>query len=128
MRLVACVILATALGACGISGPQLAGYDGLQIKVVRYYDNHASEKGGQCLRPEMGAITNEAVVEDTKERLVVRLRYSWQDNTYERRRPGVMFRTCEGFDERDFTIAKNDGRLEVVAMTGPTRQKHNFGG
>jgi hypothetical protein len=32
---------------------------------------------------------------------------------------GGIFRECEGFASRTFTIAKADGELRVVGMDGP---------
>jgi len=127
MRLVALLSISLLLAGCNLPGPSLAGYEGLQLQVTRYYETHASEKGGTCLMPRLRAITQSEVLQDTDEQLVLRVRYSWYDDTFERQRPGIAFRTCDGFAERVFTIDKSSG-LQVVEMTGPRREQRNFGG
>src|SRR5690349_21385330 len=47
MRWIVVVPLA-ALAACSWQGPPLAGYPGLQWKVVSYYDNRAMERNAAC--------------------------------------------------------------------------------
>lgn len=127
MRLGAFLSVLALLVGCNIPGPSLAGYEGLQVPVQRYYETYATEKGGTCRRPQMWSITQSEVLEDTDEQLVLRIRYSWRDDAFERQRPGVVFRTCDGFAERVFTIDKTTG-LQVVDMTGERREQRDFSG
>ncbi len=121
--------LALLLGACALAAPPLAGYDGLGFRIRSYYADHAVEENGTCRAPEMRAITDVQVLEDTDERLVLRLRYYFQDDAYGvYEDPEVPIRRlrCRGFGTRDFVVAKRDG-LVVVGMSGPTRIDRNFG-
>jgi hypothetical protein len=120
--------LAAALAACGYKGPPLAGYEGLQFKVVSFYEARAFEKGATCTRPRMTPV-RATVVEETPEHVVMNVRYHFRDEhrgdglfPLGRRRGGVLGR-CSDWSERTFTLAKNaQGGVDVVAMSGPQRR------
>ena len=111
-----------ALAACGYQGPAVAGYPGLQLKILNFYDGRGWEQGANCILPQMGAITVQRVVEDTPTRLVLDLRYWYQSDDFGDR--DVFFRPfrCQGWNQRTFVINKSPGgRLDVVGMSGPQR-------
>ncbi len=118
-------LAAWAVAACDYQGPALAGYPGLQLRVVDYYDGHGWERGANCILPQMGAITVVRVVEDTEKRLVLDLRYWYQTNDvndFNDRGPFLRPFRCQGWNERTFIIDKSPGgRLDVVGMSGPQR-------
>lgn len=109
----AAILMAAALVAC-IGGPsaQLAGEPGLFTEVKRYYDQHGLEHAGRCRTPELGGVLRTTVLERSADGLVMRLRYTFNDAN-ER-----LTNECRGVGERDFTVARRDGGLEVVEMTG----------
>lgn len=110
---------ALILASCNVPGPSLAGYEGLQTKVMWYYRLHAVEENGICRAPEMRAITATRVVEDTDEQTVLELRYRYLDTTFRDPDRPALIGNCDGFNTRQFTIAKTDGHLEVKDMSGP---------
>jgi hypothetical protein len=97
--------------------------------VSSYYEDHASEDYARCNRPYFDAITRIDVLEDTPERLVIDLRYKYQDRLRDDenshvRRPGDIERSrkvCWGFESRQFTLEKAGDGIQVVEMTGPVR-------
>lgn len=120
------------LAACSLEGPPLAGHEGLTWQVQRYYLEHASEQRGMCPRPAIRTVTRSEVIEETEERLVLRLRYSWEDEGQrDISNPWFPLRAgeCLGFATRDFTFAKlTGGGLEVIDMSGERRNvTQNFG-
>jgi len=121
--------LGAALAACGYEGPPLAGYEGLQFKVVSFYEARAFEKNATCTRPRMTPV-RATVIEETPERVVMNVRYHFRDKgrddgdffPFGRRGGGVLGR-CNDWSERTFTLAKNtQGGVDVVAMSGPQRR------
>lgn len=123
--LVAALLLAA--GAACTRNPELATYRGVEFEIESFYERWAWERNATCLRPEM-AIARIRTLEDTPEKLVLAVRYFWEDRAFGRddemfpRRSGASW--CSGFDERIFTLAKHgDGRVSVVAMTGPQRER-----
>ena len=125
------LLLLLALGACSMQGPPLAGYEGLQYKVVSYYEANALEKNAACPRPRMTPV-RATVVEETPERVVMNVRYRWWDEGQNDNHGNFPFGGtgtgtggyCNDWNERTFTLAKNTaGGLDVVSMTGPQRQR-----
>lgn len=121
------VPLSIGLGGCAERNPALAGYRGLAFEIESFYEAYAWERNATCLRPEM-AIARIDTLEDTPEKLVVKVRYHWEDKSFGRdqemfpRRGGGSW--CSDWGERIFTLAKRpDGRVSVVAMTGPQRER-----
>lgn len=111
---------------CGLAGCTSAGLSvdsRLQHEIIRYYAHHATEQNALCLAPEIRGITRMEVLEETPDRLVVRVRYNWVDEIYGEEDVdglGVTLQRCNGFAERVFTIDRRDG-VRVVDMTGPKR-------
>jgi hypothetical protein len=129
---VALLMGALLLGACSMEGPSVAGVPGLQWQLQRFYLDKATEEGGMCTAPAIRSITQSTVLEETEEQVVMRIRYFWRDEQmrqdYELL-PLTGAISCQGFAERDFTLARmTDGSLQVVGMTGEMRNvQQNFG-
>ena len=127
----------SAIGLLALAGcagmNSLAGRDGLVVPVRNYYADHATEEGGICPTPIIRSITSTEVLEETDERLVLRLRYAYQDrsNTIEVDALGfIMPQGCTGFATRTFTISvgPEGGPAEVLDMSGERRNiTKNFG-
>ena len=110
--------------ACSIDPAQnpaweLAGHPGLLYDIQLYYQRNALEENGRCTRPLLQGVTRSEVLAEDDEQLVVALTYRYRDSLRDERRLGGMFRECQGFATRTFTIAKADGELSVVGMDGP---------
>ena len=116
------------LASCGVKGPGVAGYPGLQFPVQSYYDAHATEQNWTCNQPRMQAITGAQVVDETPGRVVMNIRYYWYDEQNTIEEDNVPFampalQRCNGWSERTFTFVKRtDGSLAVESMTGPQRR------
>lgn len=128
MRLFSFLALLAVFGAaaCAPRDAALSTYRGLEFAIESHYETYAWERNATCLRPEI-SIARIETLEDTPEKLVVKVRYFWEDRTFGRddemfpKRGGGSW--CSGFDERIFTLAKRpDGRVTVTAMTGPQRE------
>ena len=124
------LLLATALAGCGYQGPPLAGYEGLQFKVISFYEARAFEKDATCTRPRMTPV-RATVVEETPERVIMNVRYHFRDegqidfddDDFPPFGGGGVLGRCDDWAERTFTLVKNTGGgLDVVAMTGPQRR------
>ena len=116
-----CLILAAVLlAACAPRMPatSFAEPSAVERTVMRYYERHASEENRTCLSPYIDGLTQVSVVEDTRERLVVDVRYLYRDRFKDDRGNG-MGRECSGYAGRRFTLAKTDAGIAVVEMTGP---------
>lgn len=114
--------------ACSIDPAQnpaweLAGHPGLLYDIQLYYQRNALEENGRCTRPLFQGVTRSEVLAEDDEQLVVALTYRYRDSLRDERRLGGMFRECQGFATRTFTIAKADGELSVVGMDGPQRRR-----
>ena len=128
---VASVVLLTglALAGCGYEGPAVAGYPGLQNRIMWYYGNNALEQNATCTQPRMRSITSAQIIDENPEAVVMRIRYYWLDEgqlDYDNNgfvpMPGIPFQRCNGFAERTFTFVKmTDGSLQVRSMSGPQR-------
>jgi hypothetical protein len=97
--------------------PQLDG------TIERYYEAHASERGGQCLAPYIDGVTGTQVVEDDPQRLVVDVRYLYRDR-YKDNEAGIEgngLTGCVGYGARRFVLARSDDTLTVEQMSGPRR-------
>ena len=117
------VLAATAaLSGCAWQGPSLAGHEGLQWQVISYYGARALEEGAMCPQPQITAVTRARVLEETPERVVMRLDYHYRDETMDVQAGDATVYGCDGFGERDFTFARSTASgLDVLAMTGPQR-------
>jgi hypothetical protein len=126
------LLAALLLGACTMQGPAVAGIPGLQWQLQRFYLDKSTEKGGMCTAPAIRSITQSTVLEETEEQMVLRVRYFWRDEQMRQDfelLPLTGAISCQGFAERDFTLARmTDDTFEVVAMTGEMRNvRQNFG-
>ncbi len=139
------LLLLGFLAACAgkYSGAwDLAGYPGLLFDVKRYYQANAIEEFGRCRNPLLEGVTAATVLEDTPERLAIRVRYlyrdlfqDWDEDCDDR--DGIFGRmcrtarvgnpTCRGFNERTFVVDKRGEELEIVAMTGERGGRASFG-
>jgi hypothetical protein len=106
------------------SGPVAGGEPSeLDGAIKRYYEAHASERGGQCLAPYIDGFTRTQVVEDGPERLVVDVRYLYRDR-YKDNESGVdgnAMTGCINYGTRRFVLARSDDALTVEQMSGPRR-------
>jgi len=126
------LLAALLLAACTMQGPPVAGIPGLQWQLQRFYLDKATEEGGMCTSPAIRSITQATVLEETEDEMVLRVRYFWRDEQMRQDfelLPLTGSISCQGFAERDFTLARmSDGTFEVVAMTGEKRNvQQNFG-
>lgn len=119
--------------ATGIFSGELAGYDGLATKIRFHYADNALEENGSCRRPTITAITQTEVIEDTREQIVLAIRYRYDDDRFEPDSEddgffgrSLLFFRCQGFANRTFTVDKTPDGLVVVEMTGATRQDRDF--
>jgi hypothetical protein len=115
-------LLACAFDPAQSSAWELAGHPGLLYDVSRYYQRNALEENGRCTAPLFEGVTRSEVLAEDDERLVIGLTYRYRDSIRDERRAG-MFRECEGFASRTFTIAKADGELNVAGMDGPQKRR-----
>jgi hypothetical protein len=119
----AMLLTAAALASCSGQGSSLAGYPGLQQQVISYYNGRAMERSASCPTPEMRAVTSARVVEDTPQRVVMDIRYSWVDWNQAADVGGANVTTCNDWGERTFTFARTGtGTLGVVGMTGEQKR------
>jgi hypothetical protein len=110
-------LVGLGLVACAsCAGGELAGQPGLETALRSHYDARALERNGLCASPDLGVVTASRVEEQTQERLVVRVSYSYRDP--DARLPAQ----CRGFGTRLFTVAKGAGGFEVLEMTGPRHE------
>ncbi|MDF1586723.1 hypothetical protein [Marinimicrococcus flavescens] len=128
MRPTQAILLASllAVASCGWKGPELAGEPGLQYRIESFYRDRAWERNATCLQPRMD-ITSVQILEDTPERMVLDVRYYWQDNVFGNDDDGrfgvrVGVGGCSGFSQRTFVLDRTTGGdLVVRSMTGPQR-------
>ena len=102
----------------------LGPYPDLRWKIESYYRDNAWEEGARCVLPSM-TITRWRVLEETPDKLVMAVRYAWEDDThsdFDGPVPRVRAGTCSGFNERVFTIDKSPNGLQVHSMTGEQRR------
>lgn len=122
----AAAVLVLAVAGCGGTGVQvgsLLGYEGLGQQVRSFYARRAWEENAVCNTPEMQAIRSATIVDETDDRIVALIRYTWVDegandpsSTRIRRGGGS---SCRGIDERRFTLQKHVDGVRVITMSGP---------
>ena len=114
------LLSALILAGCSSAFGEQSELDGT---IERYYEAHASERGGQCLAPYIDGITRTDVVEDSPDRLVVDVRYLYRDRIKDQPRdnPADALTGCVGYGERQFVLARSDDTLTIEQMTGPRR-------
>lgn len=128
---IALLLPTLGLAGCGYEGPAVAGYPGLQNKIMWYYDSNALEQNATCTQPRMRSITGTQVIDENPESVVMQIRYYWLDEgqlDFDRGGftpfPAVPLQRCNGFAERTFTFVKmTDGNLQVRSMSGPQRDQ-----
>ena len=106
---------------------ELAGHPGLLYQIKLYYEQNALEENGRCTRPLLEGVTRSEVLAEDDDQLVIELTYRYRDSIRdEPRSPSgqlPMFRECEGFATRTFTISKADEELMVTGMSGPQKRR-----
>lgn len=108
------------MGCQAVTG-SLAGYDGLQQKLLWHYRTHAVEENGNCRMPEIRGITKTDVIEDSADQLILQLRYRYLDTVFQNEKRPTIIANCEGFNSREFKVAKANGKLTVTDMSGAVR-------
>jgi hypothetical protein len=101
---------------------ELAGYPGLLYDIKFYYERNALEENGRCTAPLLEGVSRSEVLAEDDDQLVIGLTYRYRDFMRDERRLG-LFRECEGFASRTFTIAKADDELIVAGMDGPQKRR-----
>lgn len=105
----------------------LAGHPGLLYWIRFYYERNALEENGRCTAPLLVGVSRSEVLAEDEDQLVVALVYRYRDSIRdEPRAPSgrlPMFRECEGFASRTFTIAKGEDGLVVAGMDGPQKRR-----
>lgn len=101
---------------------ELAGHPGLLYDVKLFYERNALEEDGRCTMPLLEGVTRSEILSEDDEQLVLGLTYRYRDVIRDERRLG-LFRECEGYASRTFTIAKTGDELRVVGMGGPQKRR-----
>ena len=114
------VILLLAACASRIPATGFAEPQAIERTIKRYYESNASEENQTCLTPYMDGLTQVAVVDEQQGRLVLDVRYFYRDRLKDDGGDGIG-RECTGYAERQFTLAKTDAGLQVVAMSDSRR-------
>ena len=114
------VILLLAACASRIPATGFAEPQAIERTIERYYERNASEENQTCLTPYMDGLTQVAVVDEQQGRMVLDVRYFYRDRLKDDGGDGIG-RGCTGYAERQFTLAKTDAGLQVVAMSDSRR-------
>lgn len=112
--------IAAVLAGCTIPNLESTHFGPAQLlksKIEQHYAQHAREEGGLCSRPHVSTITKVSVLEDTPERWVAEIRYSYRDRLRDED-PGSDRKICRGFASRTFTLAPVNGVPVVTEMSG----------
>jgi hypothetical protein len=131
---IACLVSAPIwLFACALADPaqnpawELAGHPGLLYEIKLYYERNALEENRRCTRPLLEGVSRSEVLAEDDNQLVTELTYRYRDSIRdEPRSPSghlPMFRECEGFATRTFTISKTGDQLSVTGMSGPQKRR-----
>jgi hypothetical protein len=114
--------LGLILSGCATPGAE----DDVAGKIERYYALHAIEEAGRCPRPEIAAITKRKMQASAGDQAVLRIRYSYFDDTVDDASAWksvlIAERPCTGFAERDFTLVRQKTGYVVTAMSGEQRE------
>jgi hypothetical protein len=122
IRVLCLVLVAALVAACATRLPStnFAEPAALEQAMKRYYEAHASEQYGYCLKPYIDGLTQVTVVDSQPDRLVVDVRYFYRDRLKDDR--GINGgRECTGYAGRSFTFGKGTTGVEVLEMTGTRR-------
>jgi len=111
-----------ALVGCGPTlDARLDAYPDDARLIERFYTARAFERSGTCTVPRM-TLTDAVVVAEAADQLVVDARYAFEAQGGGRTGSAVTrAAVCRGFGGRRFTLARADGQLSVLAMTGEQR-------
>jgi hypothetical protein len=105
----------------------LAGHPGLLYWIRFYYERNALEENGRCTAPLLVGVGRSEVLAEDDHQLVIRLTYRYRDALRDEPRLPLgnlsMFRECEGFASRTFTIDKAGDELTVAGMDGPQKRR-----
>jgi hypothetical protein len=116
------VLAGLTLAGCATPGAE----DDVAGKIERYYAQHAIEEEGKCPRPEIAAVTKRKVQSSAGDQTVLRVRYSYFDDTVDDASAWksvlIAERPCTGFAERDFTLVRQKTGYAVTAMSGEQRE------
>ena len=123
---------AIALSACARDPAQnpaweLAGHPGLLYWIRFYYEQNALEENGRCSSPLLAGVSRSEVLAEDDDQLVIRLTYLYRD--FMRDRPRLpsgqfsLFRECQGFAVRTFTMTKTGDEWRVAVMDGPQKRR-----
>ncbi len=136
IRLLCLALVAVLVAGCAASrlpSTSFAEPPALEQAMKRYYEAHASEQYGYCLKPYIDGLTQVSVVDSQPDRLVVDVRYFYRDRLKDDRGHDGFGRECTGYAGRSFTFGKEtaggkeSGYAEgapgivVLEMTGPRR-------
>jgi hypothetical protein len=121
LRVVGVLVLGLWLAACasdsGSSGALEVGERRQVIAAIRrYYESNAAEENNACSALLMSGVSRLEVVSDSDGRLLVDVTYFY-GNTAHR---GSM--RCRGTGNRQFTLTRSAGNLQVADMTGERRR------
>lgn len=112
------LVLLAGCTATRIESAHFATPAATERAIKLYYERNASEGGARCFRPFIDGFTRLDVIEDTPQRLVVEARYFFRDRAQEGG-SGEGGNVCTGFNERTFTLARDqNGAPVVIGMTG----------
>jgi hypothetical protein len=112
-------LLASLLTGCaGGGGPagSLTDSSSPIFQIKTHYERTASEENGVCRNLLFQEATRVDVLADTPEELVLQVRYSYSPTS---RRTARGVRSCVGFGERIFTLARSPDGYRVVEMSDP---------
>jgi hypothetical protein len=125
--------LAVAVSASGCAGllvsvpdTSLAPGSEVQSLISTHYRAYATEDRGLCKRPYFSTISEVQVVEEEADRLVLEVGYFYRDRLRDEEDTNTIddfgvrgsVKVCRGFDQRQFTLARQNGSLAVVDMSG----------
>ncbi len=124
--IVGSLIVAACVGGEGVGVDEVLGYEGLGRQVELFYAQRAWERSATCTMPTIDRIIAAEVVEETEDTLVVRVGYSWSDDSRDGDSNLLIGRgsRCRSLDERRFTLRKLEGGgVRVIDMSGPQRRQ-----
>ena len=126
------LLLAACAAQTNVGVGHVLGFPGLGRQLETFYNARAWERNATCVLPRMTGILRADIVEERRDELSVRVRYSWRDFGRDGNRRGRAISrggtTCQGIDERRFTLERVDDGVRVVAMSGPQRPRPIGGG
>lgn len=121
LRVAGVAVLGLWLAACasepGRTGSLEVGERREVIAAIRrYYERNAAEENNACSALLMSGVSRTEVVSDSDRRLVVDVTYIYGNYAHR----GSM--RCRGTGDRQFTLTRSAGGLQVVDMTGERRR------